>query len=122
MGLFDLTQSVLDSALNGAQQRQTVLANNVANANTPGFKQSDVDFQDTLAQALDGPSAPTTGQIENLNFSEQSDPNATMRLDGNSVDIDGEMAKLSENSVQYQALISIAHARLSMLQTAIGNR
>jgi len=121
MGLFDLTQTVLERALDGSQQRQTALANNIANANTAGYKRSDVDFQDALSQALDGPGAASQSQIANMTFSTQTDTSATMRADGNSVDIDSEMAKLSENSVGYQALISIAHARLAMLQTAIGN-
>ena len=122
MGLFDLTQTVLERALAGSQIRQSVLANNVANANTAGYKRSDVDFQSALSQALDGPGGASQGQIANLGFASQTDTTATMRADGNSVDMDAEMAKLSENSVAYQALISIARARLSMLQTAIGNR
>jgi flagellar basal-body rod protein FlgB len=122
MGLFDLTQTVLERALSGSQLRQTVLANNVANANTVGYKRSDVDFQSALSQALDGPGAASQGQVANLGFTPQTDTTATMRADGNSVDMDAEMAKLSENSVAYQALISIAHARLQILQTAIGNR
>jgi flagellar basal-body rod protein FlgB len=120
MGLFDITQDVLDRALSGSALRQSVLANNVANANTAGYKRSDVDFQSTLAQALDsGEAAPA---VRNLTFAPQTDTTATMRLDGNSVDMDSEMAKLSENSVGYQALISIAHARLQMIQTAIGSK
>jgi flagellar basal-body rod protein FlgB len=122
MGLFDLTQTVLERALSGSAERQTVLANNVANANTVGYKRSDVDFQSTLAQALDGPGAASQGQVADMSFTPQTDTSATMRADGNSVDMDAEMAKLSENSVAYQALISIAHARLQMLSTAISSR
>jgi flagellar basal-body rod protein FlgB len=121
MGLFDLTDNVLERALSGSELRQTVLANNLANANTPGFKRSDVDFQSALSNALDsGPAAPQA--VAGADFSPQTDTSATMRADGNSVDVDTEMAKLSENSVAYQALISVAHARLSMLQQAIGSK
>ncbi len=42
MGLFDVTSSALEVAIRGTEQRQTVLANNLANVNTPGFKRSDV--------------------------------------------------------------------------------
>jgi flagellar basal-body rod protein FlgB len=121
MGLFDLTQIALERALSGSALRQTVLADNIANANTAGFKRSDVDFQSTLAQALDSQGATPAG-ISNLSFAQKTDASATMRADGNSVDMDSEMAKLSENSVAYQALISIAHARLSMLQSVIGSK
>ena len=123
MGLFDITQTVLERALSGSALRQTVPANNIANANTANYKRSDVDFQSTLAQALDGPGATDSpSQISNLEFTPQTDASATVRADGNSVDMDAEMAKLSENSVNYQALISIAHARLQILQTAISSR
>jgi flagellar basal-body rod protein FlgB len=122
MGLFDITQTVLERALSGSQIRQNVLANNVANANTVGFKRSDVDFQSALTQALDSPGGASQSQVADMSFTPQTDTSASMRADGNSVDMDSEMAKLSENSVDYQALISIAHARLQMLQTAIGNR
>ena len=52
MGLFDVTQVALQQALAGASARQQVLANNVANANTPGFTRSDLDFHSQLAAAL----------------------------------------------------------------------
>jgi flagellar basal-body rod protein FlgB len=120
MGLFDLTQITLERALSGASLRQNVLANNIANANTVGFKRSDVDFQSTLASALNQNETPAA--MQNVGFAPQTDTSATMRADGNSVDMDTEMAKLSENSVAYQALISIAHARLAMLQTVIGSK
>jgi flagellar basal-body rod protein FlgB len=122
MGLFDITQIALERALSGSTLRQHVLANNIANANTVGFKRSDVDFQSALAQALDSPSRATPSGIADLGFSAQTDPSASMRLDGNSVDMDTEMAKVSENSVAYQALIAVSHARLQMIQSVIGGK
>jgi flagellar basal-body rod protein FlgB len=43
-----------------------------------------------------------------------------MRADGNNVDFDQENSNLTENAIEYQALLSVAHARLQMLRTAIG--
>jgi flagellar basal-body rod protein FlgB len=115
VGLFDLTQISLERAMSGAALRQDVLADNLANANTPGFKRSDVDFQDTLAQALDGGEG-----ADQAAFTPQRDATSSLRADGNNVDVDAETAKLSENSVAYQALVAVAHTRLAQLQSVIG--
>src|SRR5262245_11068909 len=122
MGLFDLTDTVLERALVGSSLRQSVLANNLANANTPGYRRSDVDFQSALADALDEPAVSRQDAVSDLSFSPKADADSPQRADGNTVDVDAEMAKLSENAVGYQALVAVAHARLAMIQTAIGGR
>ena len=119
MGLFDVTQAALEKALEGSALRQRALANNLANANTAGFKRSDVDFQSALAGALANASPD---QVETTQFSVATDTTSSARADGNNVDVDTEMADLSENSVTYQALVTVAKARLHMLEIAIGSR
>ncbi len=110
MGIFDVTQSVLQEAMSGAAMREQVLSNNVANANTPGFTRSDLDFQSAIQQALaDG--AP----LDQTQFQPQTDNSAPLTLDGNNVSVDAEMSKLSENTILYQSLSGIAKARLNML-------
>ena len=52
MELFDVTERALEVGLHGTELRQQVIANNLANVNTPGFKRSDVEFQRQLAEAL----------------------------------------------------------------------
>ena len=119
MGPFDVTQALLERAMSGASLRQTALANNIANANTAGYKRSDVDFASTLAGALDN--GDSKQQIDSIQFSPVTDQ-STGRADGNNVDIDAEMADLSENSVVYQTLVEIAKARIQMISNAIGGR
>src|SRR3954452_3623908 len=116
--LYDNTQLALDRAISGASMRQEVLANNLANAETPGFQRSDVDFHSTLAQALksDSPS-----RIESTTFSAQQDPQ-TLRADGNGVDIDVESANMAKNGLEYEALVSVAKARIGIIQSAMGAR
>ena len=118
MNLFDTTQLGLERAISGVGMRQATLAGNIANANTPGYQRRDVDFHKTLSAAMDAGS----GAVKAVTFEPKTSRGGAMRADGNSVDMDTEMAKLSENSVGYQALISIAHARLAMLQTVIGGK
>jgi flagellar basal-body rod protein FlgB len=120
VGLFDITQNALDQALLGSSMRQKAIADNLANANTPGFHRSDVDFQSTLADALG--SGATADQISQVQFTVAPDNAGPQRADGNNVQVDAEMAKLNENAVTYQALVAVAKARLSMLSIAIGGR
>ena len=127
MEMFDVTQVALERALQGSSLRQQALANNLANANTPGFKRSDVHFQDSLARALamlsprrgTAPVAAASDALDELTFAPEADTTSAMRADGNNVDVDTEMATLQENSLEYQALTSVARARISMLRTVI---
>lgn len=120
MGLFDTTQLGLEAALSGSALRQKAIANNIANANTAGYKRQDVDFHAALQVAMDAPDAQT--RVAGLQFSPQTDSSTSSRLDGNNVDIDAEMASLSENSLEYNALVQVSRARLTMLQIAMGTR
>jgi flagellar basal-body rod protein FlgB len=119
VGLFDTTQITLQQALAGSAQRQQLLANNLANADTPDFKRSDLNFQATLESAL--AQGDNGSQIESLSFQPQTDTTSTMTADGNNVDMDTEMSNLSQNALTYQSLVAVANARLKMLSTAIGS-
>lgn len=118
MPLFDNTQLSLERAISGAALRQEVLANNLANAETPGFKRSDVDFHSTLAQAMKTDDAHA---IEATSFSPQQEM-STLRADGNGVDIDVESANMAKNGLEYEALLSVAKARVGIMQSAMGAR
>src|SRR4051812_37757818 len=113
--LFDNTQLALERAISGASMRQEVLSNNLANAETPGFQRSDVDFHSTLAAAMKTDDA---SRIEATTFSPQQD-NQTLRADGNGVDIDVESANMAKNGLEYEALLGVAKARIQILQSAM---
>jgi flagellar basal-body rod protein FlgB len=118
--LFDPSIVGIEKAMQGSLLRQQVLANNIANANTPGYQRSDVDFQSALAQAFSS-GTPSTSQLEQITFSPQVAANGAMQVDGNTVDINTENADLSENTLDYQALESVMGTRMSILKTAIGS-
>jgi len=119
LGLFDLTDTVLQRGLEGASLRQQVLSNNLANANTAGFKRSDVDFQSSLASALD--SSDPSQSLSSLSFAPQTDSSTTMTFDGNNVDTDTEMANLTSNAVEYETLAAIEQQRFATLKAAMGS-
>lgn len=116
MSIFDPTQLALQHAIAGATLRNTVLTNNIANADTPGFQPSDVDFHGALRDAISrGPAA-----IEALQMTPEQGAPVAMRADGNGVDAEAESAKLSENGLELNALVEVAGARIQIMRTAMG--
>jgi flagellar basal-body rod protein FlgB len=117
MSLFDTTQLSLEAAMRGSSLRQTLLTDNLANVNTPGYQRKDVDFHATLADAMETGDAP-----EAVAFSPSTDASRTVRADGSGIDADQESAELAKNALEYQALVSVAGSRTSIVQIAMGVR
>ena len=114
MSLLDNTQLALESAMSGSMLRQTLLNNNMANANTPGYKPQDVNFQQTLGAAMAGGQAPQDVSFSPVTINQPTGP------DGNGVSADQTSAEIAENGLLYQDLTQIAAARDTILKTAIG--
>ncbi|MCW2960837.1 MAG: flagellar basal-body rod protein FlgB [Thermoleophilia bacterium] len=121
MELFDTTFKALDLALGAAGKRQEVLANNLANVNTPGYKRLDVAFDETLAKALQAERTGDTSALDGLRAGVQTDQNVQVRADGNSVDIDQEMAFVAENNIRYNALVQLSQKKLEGLKYVISD-
>ena len=116
MSVLDPTQTALMRAISGATLRNSVLANNLANADTPGFQPSDVNFHAVLSDALAaGPEA-----VDNISFAPEQLNTGAVRADGNGVDSDTEAAKLAENGLEIEALEQVASSRLQIMRTAMG--
>lgn len=114
---LDPTLIALDRALQASGMRQQSIANNIANVNTPGFKRSDVSFDGVLEEALGN--GASNEELQSLSPEVSVDSSTTMRVDGNNVDIDREMANLAENNIRYNALVQIAAKRMSTLKNLI---
>jgi len=127
--LHTKTLGILEKGLDASALRQRVLADNVANVDTPGFKRSDVDFAAVLAEAQ----AAAPGELplratspKHLPGAEQVQPTAavtdsstTLRNDGNNVDIEQEMAKVAENSLYYSGVARALSAQLAVLRMVV---
>jgi flagellar basal-body rod protein FlgB len=113
--LFDTIQLSLAAAMRGSDARQSALAGNLANVDTPGYARKDVDFHGALQAALGTGSDPS-----NVAFAAQADAAAPVRADGNSVDVDRENSELAQNALEYDALARVAGARIDILKTAMG--
>jgi flagellar basal-body rod protein FlgB len=116
MDLFDTTQLSLERAAQGVALRQQTIADNLANANTPGFRRRDVQFHDALGDAISmGRSA-----VERLTFAPEVDRTAPLRGDGSNVDIDKEQSTMAQVGLEYDAITQVMKSRVQILRTAIG--
>ncbi len=98
------------AALSVRSQRMGLLASNIANASTPGFKARDLDFQTALSSAEAGGSTDTA-----LRYRNPSAPS----LDGNTVELSSEQTAFAENAVQYQTTLSFLNGRIGQITRAL---
>ena len=122
---FTGADSYLRAAMSGLAARQRAIANNVANVNTPNFKASEVRFEDALKSAMSSGTPGSTPDQSNLNAAAARSTliDATaLRGDGNNVDIDREMAMLSETNLTFSAMAQIMTTRIGILRNVITGR
>ncbi|KQT35131.1 flagellar biosynthesis protein FlgB [Sphingomonas sp. Leaf412] len=105
-GLF----GVHATALQIRAQRMGVLASNIANASTPGFKARDVDFRSALAASEGGGDADAA-----MKYRIPTQPS----MDGNTVELSTEQTAFAENTIQYQTTLSFLNGRISQLTRAL---
>ena len=132
--LFDKifkTTSYLQKGLDAAWKRHEVIANNIANVNTPDFKASSVEFEEHFKAALEAEAGGFKNKqtraghmdfghnIDTLGYSVVRQNNTTQRMDGNNVDIEYEMAELAKNQIYYNTLSRKTTQELTRLRTAI---
>jgi len=117
----DKTSLALTKTLDAVGLRHRVIANNIANVETPRFTRSEVSFEGELAKALEpgSSSGAVKNRIRELEPKIQLDTNSPAKPDGNNVSIDKEMAELNKNSIEYDALIQLVNLKGSMIKTAI---
>ena len=113
------------SALSLREKRNDMLASNIANAGTPGYKARDIDFDRELARQVgDSPMRNNDGRHMD-DVAGTSDADVQYRvplnpsLDGNTVELSVEQMEFSENSLRYMTTLSFLNRRISGLMTAI---
>lgn len=116
--------NVLDKAADASWTRNDVLSNNIANADTPGFKRKDVQFETYLSNAVAGTDSldETVGNIDmnELNCTTYTDQaNLSYRADGNNVDINTENVELAKNQLKYYTLMNSMNQEFSRLKSAL---
>lgn len=117
MALFDTTQLGLEAAIRASGARQQAIAQNLANANTPGYRRVDVKFADALGAAMKD---DDTHGLDAFTPAAKVDDSAPVRVDGNSVDVDRENAESAKNGLLYESLVAVARTRQDIIRSAIG--
>lgn len=124
---------LLHSALDASSLRQQTISNNIANAETPGYKARKVIFEDILKQQIANQSKfvgnrtdsrhVVIGQGGNIPVAETvEDTNTIMNNNGNNVDVDGEMTQMGKNSLWYYTLSQQITSEFQQLSIAIKGR
>ena len=126
---LDSYLGVHPDALKLQSKRTEVIANNLANSDTPGYKARDIDFRAAMASAgsADATVKLATTNAGHLSIDPTTDASASLKyrtplapsLDGNTVDAQQEQAAFADNTVRYQATLTFLSARFKGLMTAI---
>jgi len=129
MGAINFTNAlgIHDNALQVRAQRAEVLANNLANADTPGFKARDIDFKSILASETKNEQALGMAATHSAHI--QGSPSAERDLmyrnplqpsiDGNTVDAQTEQANFARNSMDYSASFEFLSGKFKGMRNAI---
>lgn len=115
-----LSMDVGSKAIDALWQRSNVISDNVANADTPGYQQKSVSFEDQLSQALAG-NHLDANELSGISPQVQVDPGVVSSADSNGVDMENQMVELMRNQLQYSYLTRGVSDQLSMLKTAASN-
>lgn len=128
--IFDKTIKALNASMQMRQLRQNVINANIANAETPGYRAKKMDFEAALAGAIDreGQGRMHTehrdhflmgeGAIGRVRADVYENPEINYNNDGNTVDLEKEMAKQVQNSIMYDAATRLINKKLAALKYA----
>ena len=118
--------NLLTKAADASWKRESVIANNISNVNTPGYKRKDLNFEGVLTeelgrckhQSLD--SKVSSLDMSKLNPTVYTDSsNYSYRMDGNNVDIDTENVELASEQIKYEGLTSSINSQFDRMKSVI---
>lgn len=118
--------NLLTKAADASWKRETVISNNIANVNTPGYKRKDLNFQGVLTEELGRCKHESLdSKVSDVDLS-RLDPqiyvdsaNYSYRMDGNTVDIDTENVELASEQIRYEGLIDCINSEFERMKAVI---
>jgi flagellar basal-body rod protein FlgB len=122
---FESALGIHPQALALREKRGELIASNLANADTPGYKARDMDFKSLFKQNLTMTQPVAITNAKHFSVRQTLEGQALFRnpnqaaLDGNTVEASVEQANYAENAVQYQASLQFLNGKISTLMTAI---
>lgn len=115
MALEDSLFGVHGAALALRSQRLNLLASNIANASTPGYKARDIDFDKALAEATRKGGSTDKAVNNAMGYRVPLQPS----LDGNTVELSTEQTLFAENAVKYKTTLSFLEGRINTITRAL---
>ena len=106
------TYSLIKMGLDATELRSRVIANNIANINTPNYKRKYVTFEETLKDSIN----------KKPKIEVKTDENSKLRVDGNNVDLEKEKVNQAATTLEYNALITLTNIKLGMARSVITGR
>lgn len=119
--------NILNKAADATWTRGKLLANNLANVSTPGYKRQDIEFQTYLADALKQGHGTLDQKVAGVNLQSieptiyKDNTSLSYRLDGNNVDVDTESANMGENIINNNAILESITHEFSRIRLALSN-
>ena len=118
--------NLLTKAADASWKRETVISNNIANVNTPGYKRKDLNFQGVLTEDLGRCKHESLdSKVSDVDLS-RLDPqiyvdsaNYSYRMDGNNVDIDTENVELASEQIRYEGLTDCINSEFERMKAVI---
>ncbi|KXK30944.1 MAG: flagellar basal-body rod protein FlgB [Candidatus Brocadia sinica] len=101
--------------------KHKVIANNIANINTPGYKKMEVSFAEQLEKVIKDNSVNKFDSLQPKIVLSKEDANGTVRNDGNNVDMDKEVSSLMKNTLSYNIYTQLLAKKMESLKSAIEN-
>ncbi|HCC07614.1 MAG TPA: flagellar basal body rod protein FlgB [Clostridiales bacterium] len=108
---------LLEKALDASLMRNEVIANNISNVDTPGYKKKAVRFEELLHSAMGNGQVLNVDGIDPEVYTDNA--NLSYRSDGNNVDIDTEMADMAKNTIKYNVLIARMNGKFNSIKTVL---
>lgn len=118
--------NILEKTADASWTRNSIISNNLANVDTPGYKRKDIDFEQVLQETLSGGSSldqeVADADLDCLNGNTYTDyASASYRLDGNNVDVDTESSYLAQNQIKYYTMLDSISQEFSRLKSVLKN-
>ena len=118
--------NVLNKAADASWKRENVLANNIANVNTPGYKRRDLNFESTLKEELGRCKHESLDEKINQTDLTKLEPsvytdltNYSYRLDGSNVDIDSEEVEFASEQLRYPGITAALNNEFTRMKTVL---
>ena len=116
---IDKSATLLEKMLDVSSIKHKVIANNIANVNTPGYKKMEVSFADQLEKAVNESSMNKFDTLQPKIVVSKEDASDTVRNDGNNVDMDKEVSSLVKNTLSYNIYTQLLAKKFEEIKSAI---